>query len=213
MRPAGSAKVARGPGRRTLLRRLWEPSSTKPAGGTTLEHCPRGRSSPVCSVRRQLPGRRTSVFRRDRPRVRERAEAGSRVASRNSGMAGVRAAASPSGSESCQTMCLKIQPRPGCSPGTCAPEGRDRVAVGFSQLKLSSSTTGNHCLLRILSGDRNLPDDRSCLIAEVDFIPQASPHYGGLPILATTNRRRKPREISLAHSPIFQRVRPCWGFP
>ena len=44
--------------------------------------------------------------------------------------------------------------RRGCCARNIAPEGRDCVAVGFSQLKLSSSTTGNHCLLRILPGDQ-----------------------------------------------------------
>ena len=210
--PAGWVKVARGPGRGTLLRRLWKQLRPSRQEGQPLKPQPRGQSSPVCSVRRQLPGRRTSVFRpTDRGCEREPRQ----VRALPRGTPGWQVSGLP------RTEWIGGSPddvsedpaRRGCCARNVAPEGRDRVAVGFSQLKLSSSTTGNHCLHRILSGDRNLPADRSCPRAGVDFVPQASPQYGGLPILATTNKRRKQREISLAHSPIFQRVRPCWRFP
>ena len=38
-----------------------------------MKLCHRGQSSPLCSIRRQLPGRRTGFCPGDRPRVRERA--------------------------------------------------------------------------------------------------------------------------------------------
>jgi hypothetical protein len=110
-------------------------------------------------------------------------------------------------------MCLKIRLDGGCSARNCAPKGRDRVAVGFSQLKLSSKTTGNHCLNRILSGDRNLPADRSCAIAEIGFVPQASPQYGGLPILATANKRRISGDFSPCAFTDFSKSAPLLGIP
>jgi hypothetical protein len=46
---------------------------------------------------------------------------------------------------------------------------------------------------------------------ELSFL-SASQQYGGLPILATANRRRKRGHISIADSPNLQRVLHCWVF-
>ena len=151
-------------------------AATKPTGGRTPEPCPQGQNSPVCSVRRQLPGRRTGLCRNVRPRVRERA-AGVADCHANLLEHRVRGCRGANGSESGQTMCLKTRGRfdGGCTARNGVPESRDREASGFSQLKLSSSTTGNLCFVPILVGDRNLSTDRSRAIAGVDFVPQRSP--------------------------------------
>lgn len=153
---------------------------------------PRGQSSPVCSVRRQLPGRRTSVFRpTDRGCEREPRQ----VRALPRGTPGWQVSGLP------RIEWIGVSPddvsedptRRGCCARNIAPEGRDRVAVGFSQLKLSSSTTGNHCLHRILSGDRNYSDDRSCLIAEVDFVPQRSPTVRRVTHLGNCEQKTKTK--------------------
>jgi hypothetical protein len=68
----GGVMCARGPGRRAPLRRVWggfaEADGRK---GLALEQSRKRPSSLICSVRRQRPGRRTSVCPDDGPRVRE----------------------------------------------------------------------------------------------------------------------------------------------
>jgi hypothetical protein len=180
-----------------------------------LKPRPRGRSSPVCSVRRQLPGRRTSLCRRDRPRVRERAEAGSRVASRNSGeqasglprieWAGV----SPDdGSE---------DPRPvrqGSSAGNVAPEGRDRVGRWLLSTQIVIKYNWEPLLAPDLAGGSKSPGQSKAvqLPRLIPFLKH--PHSTeGYPSWQLRTKDENRGTFSLAHSPIFQRVRPCWGFP
>jgi hypothetical protein len=64
-------------------------ASTKPAGGTTLEATASGRSSPVCSVRRQPPRPPNELMPARQTAGKREPSAGARVARRNSGMAGV----------------------------------------------------------------------------------------------------------------------------
>jgi len=99
-----------------------------------LKPQPRGQSSPVCSVRRQLPGRRTSVFRpTDRGCEREPRQ----VRALPRGTPGWQVSGLPRiewiGSR--QTMCLKIQLDGGVAPGTL----RRRAAIAWPLASLNSN--------------------------------------------------------------------------
>jgi hypothetical protein len=175
---------------------------------------------PVCSARRQRPGRRTSICPDGGPRVRE-GHGRHRLPRGVSGARGLGAAAYRANRGSPGAMPGGRGRSDWCAAESGAPEKSATAGLWLLSTQFVSATGGACQVLGTV-----VLCDRLVFVTDLGFsrrwLPMptgsdlcsfsAPPQYGRLPHLATAKERRKREKLGLAHSPNVQRVLYCSSF-